>query len=115
LSGVHGVIDFEISGWGYRGFPKGSDPRRISINVEPKEYKKGDNLKVSIKSPVIKGSLLVTMESDRVLWRELYSLEKGSASLNIPIEIDLGSGHSTLGALGQWRATDWNESIYFPF
>ncbi len=112
LTGANGVAEFEVSGWGYSSMPKSSDPRKISLNFKDREYKKGDTLKLSLKSPVIKGQLLVTIENDKVLWHRLYTITQGSASLDIPIDIDLGRG-GVVGALAV-RATDANSSIV-PF
>ncbi len=55
LTGAYATRDFEVSGWGYSTISYGTTPKSVTINFEPKEYKKGDNLKVSIKSPIIVG------------------------------------------------------------
>ncbi len=112
LSGAWSKLEFEVGGWGYSSLKYGTNPKEVTINFEDKEYKKGDNLKVSIKSPITKGKLLLTLERDRVLWHQLYNIEKGSALVDIPLNINLKDG-VYLGTLVV-RKTDTNSSI-IPF
>ncbi len=91
--GGHSVSSsFEVSGWNYNNISPREDLASVEIDFEDRLYRKGDVLKVSIKSPVIAGSALVTIEGDKVYWYKRFDIDKGTAQLDIPLSDDLGRG-----------------------
>ncbi len=92
LGGHSATQSFSVRGWDYNPISPTNDMGKIEVNFEDKPYKKGDTLKVGIKSPLQAGRLLVSVEGERVLWHKVLDIKKGSASVDIPLNFELGDG-----------------------
>ena len=105
-------IDFSVRGWDYTPIKPSDDLAKLELKVDKKRIKKGDRLKVDIRSPLKEGSLLVTLESDKVHRYKVVSLKHGSASLDIDVDFETPQGlyvHATMV-----RST-LTESTLLPF
>ena len=112
LGGHSSSVNISASGWGYSNISPNRDLKSVDINFENRLYSKGDIIKASLKSPIIDGHILVTLESDRVLWHKLIKISKGSAQIDIPIKNDMKRG-IYLHAMA-FRKTDTDPSL-IPF
>ena len=92
LGGHSATTSIDVSGWGYSNISPSTNLKKVHISFEDRLYNKGDILKVSLKSPIIKGHILVTLEGEKVYWYKSITLEKGSATVDIPLDVDLGRG-----------------------
>ncbi len=102
----------EVTGWGYTNISPKEDLKKVEISFEDRLYKKGDRLKVSLKSPVLEGRMLVTLEGNKVLWHQSIPIDKGVAQVEVPLEYELKRGvylHATA-----IRKTDTQPTI-IPF
>jgi uncharacterized protein YfaS (alpha-2-macroglobulin family) len=112
LQGHSASSSFEVSGWGYTNISPKEDLKSVEIRFEERLYRKGDRLKVSLKSPVLEGRVLLTLEGDRVYWHKSFTIDKGVAEVEVPLEHDLKQGvylHATAV-----RKTDTRSNI-IPF
>lgn len=111
-SGHSATAEFVVSGWDYDSISPTNDLSKNEVNFEDKLYKKGDTLKLDIKSPIKVGKLLVTLEQERVLYSKLLDLKNAHATLEIPLDFDLKQGVyvSTMVV----RATDSSSNLV-PF
>lgn len=92
LNGHSASASFEITGWGYTNISPNKNLTKIDIDFEDRLYKKGDTIKASIKSPIIKGRLLVSLEGSKVAWHRVIDIQKGVAQIDVPIEDELNRG-----------------------
>ncbi|MDK2595828.1 alpha-2-macroglobulin family protein [Pseudoalteromonas obscura] len=76
------------AGW-YRGYGQPAvKPEHLQLSLDKHAYRAGEQAQVTLTSP-INGQLLVTLESDRVLWSKKVPVKKGQSHINIPIEKNL--------------------------
>ncbi len=112
LGGHSAIKEFGVGGWDYTNISPSDDLKKVQIDIPKKLYKKGDILKVSVKSPLLKARVLFTIEGDRVLWHKTLYIQKGSATVDIPLDFDLKEGvYLHVNAI---RATD-TPSVLIPF
>lgn len=111
-NGHSSTAEFIVSGWDYDSISPTDDLSKNEVSFEDKLYKKGDILKLDIKSPIKSGKLLVTLEQDKVLYSKLLELENAHATLDIPLDFELKQGVyvSTMVV----RATDTSSNLV-PF
>ncbi|MBU1666886.1 hypothetical protein KKC13_00560 [bacterium] len=83
---------FDVWWWSYSNISPKNDLKSVEINIEDKLYQKGDELEVSIKSPIIEGQLMLTLESEKVELYRRITLEKGVAKIKLPINFDMQHG-----------------------
>lgn len=57
---------------------------RVLITADKKSYEPGDDAVVTLKSPFL-GNLLVTVETDREIFRKTLPITKGEVKLGIPV------------------------------
>lgn len=57
---------------------------RVTITADKESYEPGEKVVATLKSP-FKGRLLVTVETDRELFRKVLSLDRGEVKLSIPV------------------------------
>lgn len=86
LSGHMSSQHLDVWWYDYVDMSPNKESQKLSIDFEDKEYKEGDNLKATIKSPILEGRLLLTLESDKFLWHQVIYVKKGTAVVNIPLE-----------------------------
>jgi len=84
--------NFDVWGQDYTNISPKDDLQSIEIKFDDKLYKKGDIVKVTLKSPILEGQLLVILEDDKVEGYKLVELEKGVAQLELPILFDTKRG-----------------------
>ena len=92
FSGHRASTMLTVSGWDYTPISPTSDFGRVDLRFEDKTYKPGDVIHADVRSPIMKGRLLITLERDRILWHRVIDIDRGSASLDIPVTEDLGRG-----------------------
>ena len=112
LSGHSASLNFDVWWWAYSNISPSNDLQSLEINFKDKLYQKGDTLEVSVKSPILEGQLLLTLESDKVQSYKLVTIHKGTAKVNLTIEQEMKRGlhlHATA-----YRATD-SPSNLIPF
>ena len=92
LGGHSASETFEVWWWSYSNISPKNNLKSVEINFEDRLYKKGEYLDISIKSPILEGQLLLTLESDKVEKYKRIELQKGVAKVRIPIEVDMKRG-----------------------
>ena len=92
LGGHSSSNNFNVLGWSYSNISPKDDLKSIEINIENKLYKKGDKLEVQLKSPILEGQLLVSLESDHVQKYQEIELHKGVAKLSFDIDFEMKRG-----------------------
>ncbi|TQF66757.1 alpha-2-macroglobulin family protein [Pseudoalteromonas luteoviolacea] len=72
------------AGWyrGYRQYP--AKPEHLQLSLDKTVYTAGEEAEVTFDSP-IDGELLVTLESDKVLWSQKLAVKQGEAKVTLPI------------------------------
>ena len=104
VSGHSVSASFDVWWWSYSNISPSNDLQSLEIKFKDKLYQKGDNLNVSIKSPILEGQVLLTLESDKVQSYKLVNIHKGTAKVNLKIEHEVKRGlhlHATA-----YRASD---------
>ncbi len=91
LTGHSASVEFNVYGWSYDSMGPTDDMARVELEFNDQYYSQGDVLKAGIRSP-ISGRLLVTVESDKVLWHRFYNLDANTAAIEIPLDFDLQDG-----------------------
>ncbi len=112
LGGHSASSNFTIWWHDYSNISPKDDLKSVEIKFEDKPYKKGDTIGVNIKSPILNGQLLITIEDSKVRGYRLVNIEKGVATVDIPITFDIKKGaylHATV-----YRATDTSSKL-IPF
>ena len=112
LGGHSSSREFDIWSWSYSNISPKDDLKSIEIKVKEKLYKKGDTLEATIKSPILEGQLLLTLEGEGVESYKMVELKKGVAKVTMLINTDMRRGlylHATA-----FRASD-TPSQLIPF
>jgi uncharacterized protein YfaS (alpha-2-macroglobulin family) len=112
LGGHSASSSFDVWWWEYSNISPKNDLKSIEIKCKDKLYKKGDSIEVQIKSPILEGQLLLTLEGKKVESYKMLALHKGVAKVSIPIDVEMGRGlrlHATA-----FRASDTPSNL-IPF
>ena len=112
LSGHSSSSTFDIWWDNYSNISPKDNLKSVEIEFEDKLYKQGDVILTKIKSPILNGELLLSLEDDRVEGYKLIHIEKGVAEVEMPILFDIKKGaylHATV-----YRASD-TPSKLIPF
>jgi len=112
LGGHSSSGDFDVWWQDYSNVSPKDSLKTVEIKFENRLYKKGDKLKASIKSPILKGELFITLEGDRVESYQHVSIDNGVAQIEIPIEHDLQRGAYIHASV--YRASDSSSNL-IPF
>jgi len=75
--------------WGYVvGSPAQADAAKgdLKVTLDKRHYTGGDSAKVLIQTDMPGGSALVSLQTDRILWRQIVPLNSESAMVTIPIK-----------------------------
>ncbi|MFO7768190.1 MAG: MG2 domain-containing protein, partial [bacterium] len=80
-SGASAALEFYASGWGYSPWSM-DNPDRVDLELDRERYDEGDPVKVLVKAPFA-GTLLLTVERERVLHRELHRMEANTAEITL--------------------------------
>ncbi|MDH5464935.1 MAG: MG2 domain-containing protein, partial [Thiovulaceae bacterium] len=92
LSGHSSTQNLTVSGWDYNPINPTHDMGKVQVSLANKAYTKGDTLHLDIKSPITKGSMLLTLEDEKVRWQRVIEIEKASASVDIPLKFNFSDG-----------------------
>ncbi|RYG44982.1 hypothetical protein EON79_13695, partial [bacterium] len=57
----------------------------LKITLDKKRYEKGEQAKALIQTDMPGGTALVTVQTDRILWRKLVPLDEGSTLVEVPV------------------------------
>ncbi|MEA1953745.1 MAG: alpha-2-macroglobulin family protein [Campylobacterota bacterium] len=101
-------MGLEVSGWGYTNISPKDNLKKVEIRFEERLYKKGESIKVSLKSPILEGRVLLTLEGERVLWHKSIKIDKGVAEVEVPLAYELKRGvylHATATRKTDTKAT----------
>ena len=112
LGGHSASSSFDVWWWAYSNISPKNDLKSIEIKCKDKLYKKGDSIEVQIKSPILEGQLLLTLEGKKTESYKMVALHKGVAKVSMPIDIEMGRGlrlHATA-----FRASDTPSNL-IPF
>lgn len=98
--GGHSASQYlDVWGWNYASLSPKKDLKTIEVKFDDREYAQGDTLSATIKSPILEGYMVVTLEKDKVLWHTTMPISKGVAKVEVPITSYLGRGaylHTTV-------------------
>ncbi|CAA6823229.1 MAG: Alpha-2-macroglobulin [uncultured Sulfurovum sp.] len=104
--------NFDVFWWNYSNISPKDNLATLEIKFEDKLYQKGDVLDVQVKSPILEGQLLLTLEGDKVHNYKVVTLKKGVAKVSLEITEKMKRGlrlHATA-----IRATN-SPSMLIPF
>lgn len=91
--GFHSAtVDFSVRGWDYSSLSPTNKISQNQVKYEDKLYKKGDIVKLDIKTPMKKGKMLLSLESDTILWYKVIDFQNAHLKVDIPLEVDLEDG-----------------------
>lgn len=83
-TGAATSIGFYVSGWGYSPWAI-ENPSRVELDLDREEYRPGDVATVQVRAP-FPGTLLLTVEADRVLETQIHSMSGNTATVQVPIK-----------------------------
>ncbi len=112
LSGHSSSSSFDIWWDNYSNISPKDNLKSVEIEFEDKLYRKEDIIHTKIKSPILNGELLLSLEDDRVEGYKLIHIDKGVAEVDMPILFDMQKGaylHATV-----YRASDTSSKL-IPF
>ncbi|HHS91784.1 MAG TPA: hypothetical protein ENK82_00410, partial [Campylobacterales bacterium] len=92
LGGHSASKAFDLFSWNYSNISPSDDLKSVEIDVKEKLYRKGDDVKVRIKSPILEGKLLLTLEGENVQNYKVLNLEKGVAQTSLKIKETMHQG-----------------------
>jgi hypothetical protein len=88
-----------------------NQPQRVEVVTDRGKYLPGETAKVMLRSP-IPGTVLLTLETDRVVARQIARIEQNTCELEVPFPADLrGSAFVTATVV---RAVDPNQERWLP-
>ena len=112
LGGHSASQSFDVWWWNYSNISPSSDLKSVEIKFEDKLYKKGDVIKIQIKSPILEGQLLLSLEGKSLDNYKLIQIHKGVAKTSLKIRHEMKRGlhlHATA-----FRASN-SDSKLIPF
>lgn len=79
------VTEYQFyAGW-YDGYQQiKAKPEHLDIAFDQSRYHVGENIRSAITAPIA-GSLLVTLETDKVIWSQRTKITKGKQDIEIPL------------------------------
>jgi uncharacterized protein YfaS (alpha-2-macroglobulin family) len=86
LSGHSASASFDVWWWSYSNISPNNDLKSVEIHFEDKLYQQGDELEVILKSPILEGKVLLTLEGDKVESYKLVDIHKGTAKISLKIK-----------------------------
>jgi len=99
LGGHAATQSFDVFSWNYTNISPNNNLQSIELKIEDKGYQKGDVLEVQVKSPILKGELLLTLEGEKVINYKRLTLDKGVAKTSLKITQEMQRGlhlHATV-------------------
>jgi len=117
VSGHSSSITLQSWGGEFSSVNHSDDLEKVEILFEDKLYKAGDEIEATFKSPILEGTLLVTLENEGVVWYDTTTISKGVASMDIELKEPINEGfyiHATAvrksdkaSAIVPYRATGY--------
>ncbi|MCX5689948.1 MAG: MG2 domain-containing protein, partial [Planctomycetota bacterium] len=77
--------------WGQGEKARSQRPERVAVTLDHDDYEPGQTAKATIISPFA-GQMLVTIESDRVLWSMVSAAQAGANLIDVPLPATLRGG-----------------------
>lgn len=62
-----------------------ADQSRIEVVLNKRRYRIGENAKLMVRTVAPGGSALITVQSDRILWKKVVPLAEGATYLDLPV------------------------------
>ncbi len=112
LSGHSASQSFDVWWWSYSNISPNNDLKSVEIKFEDKLYRKGDVIEVKIKSPILEGQVLLSLEGESIDNYKMLEIHKGVVKTSIKIKGEMKRGlhlHATV-----FRASD-TPSTLIPF
>ncbi|MEM7409327.1 MAG: alpha-2-macroglobulin [Myxococcota bacterium] len=85
-TGASSRLTFYASGWGFAPWAV-ENPGRVELDLERDDLRPGESAVVQVRAP-FPGKLLVTVERNGVLHKEVRQLEGNTARLELPVRAD---------------------------
>lgn len=85
-------VSFSVRGWDYASLSPTNKINKNQVKYEDKLYKKGDIVKLDIKSPIKTGKMLVTLEGEKILWYKVVDFQNARVKIDVPLNEDLNDG-----------------------
>ncbi len=102
-------IGFYVSGW--RNTPVSMEhPTRLDLTLDKPGYRPGETAKLNIKAP-FSGTLLLTVERDRVLSHRTIVMKENTATLSIPVRDNYKPNVYVSGTLTRSTSMDTISSV----
>ena len=92
LTGHRASQQFSVRGWDYENISPTKEIGKVQIETDDIPYAQNDTLQVKLKSPILQGRVLVTLEGEKVVFHKTLTVERGTATLDIPLDFPLGEG-----------------------
>ncbi len=92
VGGHSSSVSFSVRGWGYSSISPTNDMQKNEVKFKDRLYKKGDVVKLDIKSPIKEGKILVTLESDKIYWHGVASFKNHHIKMDVPLNTPLKDG-----------------------
>ncbi|CAA6806053.1 MAG: Alpha-2-macroglobulin [uncultured Sulfurovum sp.] len=92
LNGHSTSQEFDVFWANYSNVSPKNNLQTVEVTFEDKLYKKGDTLEVQIKSPILKGQLLLTLAGEKVDNYKVLALNKGVAKVPFKITEEMQRG-----------------------
>lgn len=86
-------------------------PELLSLDLDRKEYRPGETAQVVVNSPFA-GALWLCLESDRVLWSTVVTLQQNTKVVEVPIPRDIRGGAYLSGSV--LRPVDPRQQKWLP-
>ena len=90
LSGALTRINFEVAS-DNSPVALSRSPHRVDLSLDRASYKPGETAKVTVDAP-FEGHLLLTLETDRIVWSKSICMEKQRAQMEVPLPSSLPGG-----------------------
>lgn len=82
-SGHQSTVSFYASGWGYAPWSM-EEPDKIELGLDREFYEPGMTVRVQVRAPFA-GTLLLTIERDRVMDIITVDMEENTAEIDLPV------------------------------
>ncbi len=88
-----------------------NEPDRLEIVIDQPRYVPGSTVRALVRSP-LSGTMLVALETDRVIWQKIVEMRKNSAEVSVRLPKDLRGGAYLTATVV--RAVDPNQPRWLP-
>lgn len=93
IFGLHSSsVNVSVRGWDYASINPTDKISKNQVKFKDKLYKKGDLVKLDIKTPIKEGKMLVTLEGEKIYWYEVVEFKNAHVKVDVPLDVDLKNG-----------------------